>query len=137
MTVVRYAISPPITNEVLNRLFAAAWENHTDSDFAKVLSHSLCYVCAYIDERLIGFVNVAWDGGIHAFILDTTVHPDARRRGVGMELVRLAAEAARQQGIEWLHVDYEPHLETFYQGCGFQHTAAGLMNLKATDTVKT
>lgn len=131
-----YAISPPITNEALNRLFAAAWENHRDSDFAKVLSHSLCYVCAYAAERLIGFVNVAWDGGIHAFILDTTVHPDAQRHGVGVELVRLAAATARQQGIEWLHVDYEPHLETFYQRCGFQHTAAALLNLKGMDTPK-
>ncbi len=136
MTVVRYAISPPVSNQALNSLFKAAWENHTDSDFAKVLSHSLCYVCAYMDERLIGFVNVAWDGGIHAFILDTTVHPDAQRRGVGQKLVKQAADAAREQGIEWLHVDYEPHLEAFYQGCGFQPTAAGLLNLKVMDSAK-
>ena len=32
-------------------------------------------------------------------------------------------------GCQWLHVDYEPHLEEFYQGCGFRPTLAGLMHL--------
>jgi len=26
-------------------------------------------------------------------------------------------------------VDYEPHLASFYRGCGFTHMAAGLMRL--------
>jgi ribosomal protein S18 acetylase RimI-like enzyme len=37
-------------------------------------------------ERLIGFVNVASDGGQHAFILDTCVHPAFRRRGMSQPL---------------------------------------------------
>ena len=44
-----------------------------------MLARSLTYVAAYDTvgggEQLVGFVNVAWDGGIHAFLLDTTVHP--------------------------------------------------------------
>ena len=130
MSSIEYHISPPVTNDTLNTLFAAAWDNHQPADFTKVLAHSLLYICAYDGERLVGFVNVAWDGGVHAFLLDTTVHRDRQRRGIGVELVRQAAEAARQQGIEWLHVDYEPHLEQFYKQCGFQPTLAGLMNLK-------
>ena len=31
----------------------------------------------------------------------------------------------------WLHVDYEPHLDGFYRGCGFRPTAAGLAALSA------
>jgi GNAT superfamily N-acetyltransferase len=127
---IRYELSPPVSNEALNTLFAAAWENHTESDFAPILSRSLVYVCAYDTDRLIGFVNVAWDGGIHAFLLDTTVHPDVQRRGIATELVSQAAAAAKARGIEWLHVDFEPHLLQFYRGCGFQPTEAGLMHLK-------
>ncbi len=129
---IRYLTSSPVTNEQLNALFGAAWSGHTPSDFDKILSHSLLYICAYSDEKLAGYVNVAWDGGIHAFILDTTVHPDFQRRGIGLELVRCAANEAGQRGIEWLHVDYEPHLEDFYHKCGFQPTLAGLLNLKNT-----
>lgn len=127
---INYQISPAVTNEELNALFADAWEKHKDCDFLPVLSHSLLYVCAFHGKRLIGYVNVAWDGAQHGFILDTTVHKDFRRRGVGIQLVKRAAEAAKKRGVEWLHVDYEPHLEDFYRKCGFRHTNAGLINLK-------
>ncbi len=127
-----YRLSPPLANAALNDLFRAAWADHHDRDFEAQLGHSLLYVCAFDGERLIGFVNLAWDGGVHAFLLDTTTHPDYQRRGIGAELVRVAVEAARPRGIEWVHVDYEPHLAAFYQRCGFRHTEAGLMNLRET-----
>ncbi|MGH3156761.1 MAG: GNAT family N-acetyltransferase [Streptosporangiaceae bacterium] len=40
------------------------------------------WVCARESGRLVGFVNVAWDGGEHAFILDTVVSAAARRGGI-------------------------------------------------------
>jgi ribosomal protein S18 acetylase RimI-like enzyme len=123
-------LNPLVTNDELNALFVAAWEQHSDSDFQAILKHSRIYVCAYVESRLAGFVKVVWDGGVHGFLLDTTVHPDFQRRGIGVLLVQKAAEAAREQGIEWLHVDYETHLAEFYRQCGFRHTEAGLMNLK-------
>ncbi len=127
---VTYSVNPPISNEVLNRLFSESWDDHQPSDFAPVLARSLAYVCAYHERRLVGFVNVAWDGGKHAFILDTTVHPSVRRNGIGQELVQRAAEAARTQGVVWLHVDYEPELRKFYEICGFRDTEAGLLRLR-------
>jgi GNAT superfamily N-acetyltransferase len=100
-----------------------------------VLARSLTYVCAFTQDLLVGFVNVAWDGGVHAFLMDTTVAPEYRRRGIGTELVRRAADVARRAGLEWLHVDYEPHLDGFYRGCGFNLTAAGLLHLPSTLTI--
>ena len=127
---VTYRISPPVDNTELNALFAAAWQNHAPRDFRPVLRRSLIYVCACMGDTLVGFVNVAWDGGIHAFLLDTTVHPAHGRRGIGRRLVALAAAEAQARGMEWLHVDYEPHLEPFYRACGFGPTAAGLIHLR-------
>ncbi|GGL01073.1 GNAT family N-acetyltransferase [Deinococcus radiotolerans] len=96
-----------------------------------MLSRSLTWITAQAGEQLVGFVNVAWDGGAHAFLLDTTVHPDWQRRGIGTRLVQEAVRAARQQaGVEWLHVDFEPQLATFYRGCGFTSTRAGLIHLQ-------
>ena len=94
--------------------------------------HSLGWVSARTaDGRLVGFVNVAWDGGDHAFLLDTKTDPSLQRTGIGTEVVRLAAAHATEAGCEWLHVDYEPHLATFYeQACGFRPTAAGLIHLR-------
>ncbi|MFF0411118.1 GNAT family N-acetyltransferase [Kitasatospora sp. NPDC004745] len=106
-----------------------SWPGHRPVPFAPVLSRSLAWVAARRGGRLVGFVNVAGDGGLQAFVLDTTVHPDERRRGLGVRLVRAAADEARARGAQWLHVDYEPHLESFYARCGFRPTTAGLLQL--------
>jgi GNAT superfamily N-acetyltransferase len=114
----------------LNALFAAAWPAHEERAFGPVLARSLVYLGAFADEALVGFVNVAWDGGAHAFLLDPTVHPEHRRRGLGLRLVGQAAALAREAGVTWLHADYEPHLQPFYAAAGFRLTAAGLLRLQ-------
>jgi GNAT superfamily N-acetyltransferase len=123
------SVGVPPANAALNALFGVAWPGYTERDWLPVLERSLTVVCAYRADELVGFVNVAWDGGVHAFLLDTTVHPDLRRQGLGTRLVRAAATASAARGAEWLHVDYEPHLEGFYRGCGFVATHAGLLRL--------
>jgi GNAT superfamily N-acetyltransferase len=92
--------------------------------------HSVTWVGAFDGEVLVGFVHACWDGGAHAFLLDTVVHPAYQRRGVGRDLVHAATDAAERAGCAWLHVDYEPHLRSFYEdACGFRPTAAGLVSL--------
>ncbi|MGR9172236.1 GNAT family N-acetyltransferase [Rhizobium sp. KDH_Rht_773_N] len=122
-------IDPFPSPEDLAALWAAAWQGARPPDFARILPRSLAHLGAYDEGRLIGFVNVAWDGGIHAFLLDTCVHPDLRRRGIAAALVSEAVRVARARGAEWLHVDFEPHLQGFYAACGFAPTAAGLIRL--------
>jgi ribosomal protein S18 acetylase RimI-like enzyme len=124
----RYEIEPDVTDEALNELFASAWDGHEQREFGPILSRSLTYVCAYSSHRLVGFVDVAWDGGVHGFVLDTTVARDCQRRGIGTELMRQAARTAFARGIEWLHVDFEERLQCFYQCCGYQPTKAGLLH---------
>ena len=120
---------PMPSDEAMRRLWLAAWGSEGPASFEAILTRSLVHVGAYDEALLIGFVNVAWDGGIHAFILDTCVDPDYRRQGVALRLVARAVEVARDRGAQWLHVDFEPHLEGFYRQCGFGPTAAGLMRL--------
>jgi GNAT superfamily N-acetyltransferase len=93
--------------------------------------HSLTWVRATDPTgTLVGFVNVIGDGGRHAFLLDTVVDPGRQGEGIGRDLVATAAEAARDLGCEWLHVDFEADLARFYlDGCGFRTTAAGLLHL--------
>ena len=119
-------------NAVLNRLHAEGFEHpYLDSDWhTQVHNHSLGWVCAIQDGELVGFVNVIWDGGVHAVILDTVVSPQSQRGGIGTGLVAAAAENARALGCEWLHVDFEEHLADFYfRSCGFRPTSAGLIAL--------
>jgi len=130
-----FQVRPPVTDESLNALFAVSWPNHTDHSPTHTLGYSLTYVCAYQDGQLVGFVNVAWDGDQHSFLLNPTVRPDLRHQGIGSELVRRATDEARDHGVVWLHVDYEPALEPFYRQCGFRHTEAGLISLQTDDPV--
>ncbi|MEU8619445.1 GNAT family N-acetyltransferase [Streptomyces sp. NPDC048623] len=130
MTGLTLAVDAELTSDALDELFHASWPGHRDTDFGPVFARRLLHVTAWRDERLVGYVNVVGDGGAHAFVLDTTVHPDERRQGLGVALVRGAAEAARERGAHWLHVDFEPHLTAFYERCGFRPTAAGLLALR-------
>jgi GNAT superfamily N-acetyltransferase len=122
-------IRTPLTDTELNALFTAAWPGHVTTAFAAVHRHSLTWISAWRGEHLVGYVNVATDGGHHAFLLDTTVHPAEQRHGLGLRLVRAAAGQAARAGATWLHVDHEPHLDDFYRRCGFVPTAAGLLSL--------
>ena len=119
-------------NVEVNRLHAEGFEHPVlDYDWwGQVHQHSLGWVCARDAGVLVGFVNVAWDGSGHAFILDTLVTAPARRAGVGTGLVHVAVDHARDAGCEWMHVDFEDHLRTFYfEACGFTPTNAGLISL--------
>lgn len=128
---IEYRVNPPVTNAELDQLYAISWPNHQSPyDFRLELERSLVYVCACSGEELIGFVRLAWDGGVHAFLLDPTVRPDSRHRGIGRSLVDRAVAVARERGMEWVHVDYEPHLREFYRACGFAPTDAGLIRLR-------
>jgi len=126
---VRLSVSPPLADEALNALFIAAWPAAEPAAFGPILAHSLCWVAAHVDEQLVGFANVAWDGGVHAFLLDPTVHPDYQRRGIGVAMVREATREAQRRGLHWMSVDYEPQLGPFYRRCGFRPSSAGVIRL--------
>jgi len=122
-------------SEETNRLHADAFGGRVfdaaEWDWRRLVeAHSLGWVTARSGPALVGFVNVPWDGLVHAWLQDVMVATSAQRRGVGRELVDAAAQGARDAGCEWLHVDFEAHLHSFYlDACGFVSTAAGLLRL--------
>ncbi|MCD7109205.1 GNAT family N-acetyltransferase [Rhizobium sp. DKSPLA3] len=122
-------IDPFPAQEELETLWMAAWGESPVRDFSKILQRSLAHVCANDGSELVGFVNVAWDGGIHAFLLDTCVHPRLQRQGIAGCMVETARGLARDRGAQWLHVDFEPRLTRFYSACGFAPTSAGIIRL--------
>ncbi|MCM2576835.1 GNAT family N-acetyltransferase [Streptomyces meridianus] len=121
-----------VDNASLNALHAEGFGGPpgTVDWWTRLHRHSLGWVCAREAGALVGFVNVAWDGGAHAFLLDTVVAERCRGRGLGAALVATAAGEARAARCAWLHVDFEEHLRRFYlDACGFRETAAGLIAL--------
>ena len=129
---IEYLVRGAVDDVALSQLHGAAFgETPVLQPWAARLErHSLAWVTAVEDGRLVGFVNVAWDGGVHAFILDTLTDERVRRQGIGRELVAVATREAAAAGCEWLHVDFDEHLSGFYfDACGFAPTPAGLISL--------
>jgi hypothetical protein len=128
----RYEWRGDFANPELNALHAEAFAHPVEAhDWrAQVERHSLGWVTARAGGTLVGFVNVPWDGGEHAFILDTIVAASAARRGVGTALVALAADGAAAAGCQHLHVDFVEKHRAFYLGaCGFAPVPAGVRRL--------
>jgi len=137
---IEYRWRGDIENDEVNALHAEAFETrlftaHEWDWQSLVAQHSLGWVVAREDGRLVGFVNVLWDGSVHAWIQDTMVASGSRGRGIGTNLVRVAREQAAKVGCEWLHVDFEDDLGGFYyEACGFEPTSAGLIRLSHPGT---
>ena len=124
------------TNDEVNALHAEAFETRvfTAEEWnwvEQVEQHSLGWVVARVDGELVGFANVLWDGLVHSWIQDVMVAKRARRSGIGVGLVRRPRDEAASVGCEYLHVDFEDGLRSFYfDACGFTPTNAGLIALR-------
>ncbi|KAH8880277.1 acyl-CoA N-acyltransferase [Thozetella sp. PMI_491] len=127
----------PLDDAALNGLHSRAFGQPTSRQWSQQLSqHALSWAGAiYSDNmsksKLVGFIHMAWDGGLHAFLLDTCVDPDFQHKKIGSQLVQAMVDEARKAGCTWLHVDYEARLKSFYESaCGFRKTEAGLLHLE-------
>lgn len=117
-----------LDQQLLQALFVSAW-GAPKPGYEAVLQRSFTWITATSGDELMGFVNVAWDGGVHFFLLDTTVDPKWRGGGIAQRLVEEAIECCRGLG-EWLHVDADKELmDGLYRQCGFETTPAGLVKL--------
>jgi hypothetical protein len=89
---------PPLDNSQINALFSNSWPDHQTRDFQPILARSLSYLGSFAGEQLVGFLNIAWDGGAHGFIFDVTVAPLLRRHshlgGVSPEAFENASKLA-------------------------------------------
>lgn len=122
-------------NVEVNALHAEAFETRVfdESEWNWVeltARHSLGWVTARQDDGLVGFINVLWDGFVHAWIQDLMVAESSRHQQIGVGLVEQARLGAKAAGCEFLHVDFDDDLRSFYfDGCGFRPTNAGLIEL--------
>jgi len=130
---VAFAVDAALDDEELTHLHRQAFRDCVDGFVPwtrRLGRHSICWVTAHVGQRLVGFVNVIGDGGVHAVLLDTVVHPAYQQRGIGKELVKRAVEEARTLGCRRVHADYDDRAADFYERvCGFSSGASGVRRL--------
>ena len=93
-----------VDDQQLSMLHARAFAGNTTDVrpwSQRLEKHALTWVGAFDAEQLVGFIQVIWDGGAHAFLLDTAVDPDRRHHGIGANLVNLPV----QRGIGLIEGD--------------------------------
>jgi GNAT superfamily N-acetyltransferase len=79
----------------------------------------------YRDGELVGFSRTVSDGHVHAYLADVFVLPDARGRGLGVELVRFSVEEGPYAGCRWLLHTEDAH--ALYAKFGFDPPGATLL----------
>ncbi|WP_432523201.1 GNAT family N-acetyltransferase [Kineococcus sp. SYSU DK006] len=138
-----YRWRDPITDEEVVDLVLSHGGDASPGWWPRVREHSLGWVGARDRTGcpaglLVGFVNVAWDGGDHAFLIDTKTRGSHQHQGIGRRLVQVATRHAAAAGCEWLFVDFAAELAPFYlDACGFSRTPAGLIHLRTASTSPT
>ena len=128
---IEYRWRGPVSDAEMVALVTAHGGHAVTGWWDQIRPRSLGWVTARLaGGGLVGFVNVAWDGGDHAFLLDTKVAGEHQRQGIATTLVGYAVRHAAAAGCEWLHVDFGQHLASLYlDACGFRSTPAGVIHL--------
>ena len=133
MSPIEYRVRPSLTNDDLNGLFGRAYNKTMSVDFQRILDQSLTWVAGYDGHTLRAWVNVAWDGFVHAFLVDRTAadDPDGAIRS---ELVREAIEAVRRDHptVFKVHTDCRPDEIAWLGELGLQELPGGIVILDRT-----
>lgn len=121
----------PVDDVALTMLHAAAFDEtpRLRPWGARLARHSLTWIGAFSGDRMVGFANLAWDGGAHAFLVDVLVEPARQRQGIGRALVAEAIRLATDAGCSWLHADHAPQIAPLFTA--LTPTTAGLLRLHA------
>lgn len=107
------------TRAALELSVAQGW-NQTAADWQRLMSlePSGCFA-ARAGHRLIGTVTTTTYGRSLAWIGMMIVHPDFRRKGIGVALMRRALDSLQRLGVPSLKLDATPAGRPLYESLGF------------------
>lgn len=108
--------------------------------WAKCLEQSLFVVGARESAtgRLVGIGMVSGNQR-HAEIVDGTVHPDFRSRGIGKVLLTQRIQFTRDEGIPYVGLSYDedtPWLKDYYKRYGFKPVGFAMWLSESLDSLK-
>lgn len=112
----------PSTSETVGLYDAVGWSAYTrDPDSLMAgLRGSLRVVIARAEGQLVGLARVVGDGATICYLQDVLVHPDARRQGLGGQLIQEAFAPFTAVRQHVLITDEEPGQKAFYESLGFE-----------------
>ncbi|MBQ4480941.1 MAG: GNAT family N-acetyltransferase [Victivallales bacterium] len=104
--------------EVMELYRIAGWLDETAQPalLEKMLEGSFAVQAAFDADsgRLIGMMRALSDGVSDAYLLDLVVSPEARRQGIGREIVERLAKHLASLGVDWIVCIGAPGTKAFY-----------------------
>ena len=106
-------------DEVLELYRAAGWLDETTEPalLEKMLDGAFAVQAAFDADtgRLLGMMRALSDGCSDAYLLDLVVLPEARRQGIGREIVERLAKYLASLGVDWIVCISAPDTQRFYR----------------------
>lgn len=105
-------------------LFETTGWNHkyqlSPDDLDRANQHSWLVVCAYDEDKLVGFGRVVTDHVMHAMIFDMIVLPQYQRQGIGTRILKRLVDRCVALGIKDIQLFCAEGKRAFYEKNGFQ-----------------
>ena len=128
---IRYEFDAPLSPDDLADLRESVGWNRMTRDLADPRLHNEFHLCAFENDRLIGYAAVVSNGVTDAYIQDVMVRPDHQRQGVGTQLMQRVLARLADDGVYMVSVIYgEVALRPFYEKFGFFTMLCGQRELR-------
>lgn len=118
---VTFEYATPETADFIALREECGWERATEQDAETALANTLCSVCCYEGETLIGMGRIIGDGALYFFVEDIVVRPAYQGQQVGKTIVDmlLAKIAPMQSKVSCTGLFAAKGKEGFYSRFGF------------------
>jgi GNAT superfamily N-acetyltransferase len=123
----KYIKNPKLKIEQLIELRESVGWDSMEDYYKKVLGKTYFSLGCYVNERLVGFVDVLSDGITDAFIRDLMVNPEYQGKGIGKRLLSITIEKLKEDGIYAINALFDEELKDFYKSFGFDIIYGGVM----------
>ena len=118
--------------KIANLRKTVGW-NGMENSYRKSLANSYFYICCYDKNCLVGFLDVISNGVTDAYIQDVVVSPVYQRKGIATEMMIMAINKLKQDGIYAISVLFDEQLQSFYEKFGFHIMMSGQMETRKED----
>lgn len=113
----------PEINRYMNLFNAMGWfdkQKISAEEMKIVLDNSWYMICAYHEDKLIGFGRLMSDGVIHAMIYEMIIEPEYQEIEIGKQILKLLVDKCNNSGIRDIQLFCAKGKKEFYLKNSFE-----------------
>ena len=113
----------PLVEEYNDLMNAVHWGKRDEKIVEEALKNSIYCICAYEDDKLVGFGRIIGDRTIFLYLQDVMVNPSYQGQGIGAKIIKKLLEEIEK--LKKVNPDIRVYLcaskdkESFYEKFGF------------------